>query len=59
MGRRIYWAVCLRTFVTLGASFLLGMILGWKIHGWRVKYLARKRDRYARKALETQQLIDS
>lgn len=41
-----------RYVLVASAAFLFGVVLGWKLHEWRLQYLKRKRDYYARKAVE-------
>jgi hypothetical protein len=42
----------------LAVSFVSGVILGYKIKSWRIKYLQAKRDYFKKKVFETQRQID-
>ena len=45
-------------FLLASGAFLAGVVLGWKLHAWRVKYLKRQRDYYAKKALSVQKQME-
>jgi len=42
----------------LGLSFAGGVLLGYKIKSWRLKYLQAKRDYLAHRLRDTQKKID-
>lgn len=42
--------VDVKTVVLAGGAFLVGVVLGWNLHGWRIQRLRNKRDYYAEKA---------
>ncbi len=39
-------------------TFAVGVFFGYKLKGWRIDYLKRRRERLTSKLLETQQEID-
>jgi hypothetical protein len=39
-------------------TFVLGVFVGYKLKGWRIDYLKRRRERLASKLLETQKEIE-
>lgn len=44
--------------ITAGVAFTLGVVFGYKLKGWRVKYLKKIKDFYDRKAAKIQKKID-
>jgi len=42
----------------MGLSFAGGVLLGYKIKSWRMKYLQAKRDYFQRRLRDTQKKID-
>ena len=40
-------------------TFLFGVFVGWKLKGWRLRYLKAKRDYMARRMIDTQNQIDA
>ena len=47
-----------RAFLLAGCAFLVGVVVGWKLHVWRMQYLKNKRDYYAEKAFNVQKQIE-
>jgi hypothetical protein len=39
-------------------TFVFGVFVGYKLKGWRIDYLKRRRERLASKLLETQKEIE-
>ena len=49
----------LTTVVTVSVlTFTLGIVVGYKLKGWRIEWLKRRRERLASKLRETQQEIE-
>ena len=46
------------TCVLTSGAFLIGVVVGWKLHAWRVQYLKNKRDYYAGKAFNAQKQME-
>ena len=44
--------------VWMGISFLLGVMVGYKLKAWRVQYLQTKRDFLRKKTIEAQKQVD-
>jgi len=45
-------------YLLMGISFAGGVVLGYKIKSWRMKYLQAKRDYLQRRLRDTQKKID-
>ena len=45
-------------YLLMGLSFAGGVLLGYKIKSWRMKYLQTKRDYLQRRLRDTQKQID-